>query len=214
MFNLVAIHSDLTLIQLLKHIILHEPEWHLLLTEANYQTFKDHFPKRAHIDVAILDSTEIKHIKDLKTLSSQAKVIVLSDVEDENDALKAFHNGAVGYLNSAEFKSQIPHFIKIVIAGGVLISPIIARHLIGSLSTPFSESSKNNYHLTPKEIEVIHLISMGYSYDKMAGVLNITKNGVRFHVRNIYVKLRVNNRVDAARKWNNSTTPLDPQQEG
>jgi DNA-binding NarL/FixJ family response regulator len=214
MLNIVAIHRDLTLIQLLKKVILHEPDWHFLLHEASFENFHNHFPKRAQIDVAIMDATEMDHIKDLKTLSNQVKIIVLSDIEETNDALKAFHNRVVGYLSKAEFIKQIPYYINIVIGGGVLISPIIARHLIDSLSTPISESNKNNYHLTPKEIEVIHLISMGYSYDKMATILSISKNGVRFHVRNIYSKLNVNNRVEATRKWNNPINPLESQQEG
>jgi len=99
-------------------------------------------------------------------------------------------------------------------SGGILISPIVARHLIDSLYTPIPEGLKNNYLLTPKEIEVIHLLSMGYSYDKMATVMDITKNGVRFHVQNIYAKLKVNNRVDATRKWSNTNNLLDSQQEG
>ena len=214
MLNIVAIHRDLMLTQLLKKVILHEADWHFLMQEANFEHFQDHFPKRSRIDVAIMDATELDHIQDLRSLSNQVKIIVLSDVEVTLEALRAFHNGAVGYLSNAEFIKQIPYYLKIVIAGGVLLSPMIARHLIDSLSTPISESSKNNYHLTPKEIEVIHLISMGYSYDKIASVLNITLNGVRFHVKNIYAKLQVNNRVDAARKWNNPINPLESQQEG
>ncbi len=214
MLNIVAIHRDLMSTQLLKKVILHESDWHFLLHEANFENFHNHFPKRSRIDVAIMDSTELDHIQDLRSLSNQVKIIVLSDIEETLEALRAFHNGAVGYLSSAEFALQIPYYIKTVIAGGVLLSPMIARHLIDSLSTPISKNSKNNYHLTPKEIEVIHLISMGYSYDKIASVLDITLNGVRFHVKNIYAKLQVNNRVDAARKWNNPMNPLDPEQEG
>lgn len=148
-------------------------------------------------------------------LSHQVKCVVVTEHEMQMEALRAFHSGAVGYLNVDDFKKAIPEYINMVIAGGVLISPRIARFLIDSLTVPISESNKNkdNYHLTPKEIEVIHLISMGYSYDKMAKVLNISKNGVRFHVRNIYAKLNVNNRLEAARKWDNLVSALDPQQE-
>lgn len=213
MLNIVAIHSDLSLIRLLKNIILHEPDWFFLRSEADYATFRHDFPKRARIDVAIVDSSEIDHIRDLKMLSHQVKCIVISDDEAETEALRAFHSGAVGYLSVEDFKKQIPEYIKLVIDGGVLISPNVARFLINFLTIPISESSKNHYQLTPKEIEVIHLISMGYSYDEMANVLDITKNGVRFHVRNIYAKLQVNNRVEAARKWNNASKPLESQQE-
>lgn len=219
MLNIVTIHRDQTLVQLLKKVILHEPDWFFLMEGKNFETIHDNFPKRARIDVAIMDATEIGHIKDLQLLSNQVKIIVLANIVDTPDALKSFHYGAVGYISIADFVKEIPHFIKIVIEGGVLISPIVARHLINSLTIPMAEGRrpkalKNTFNLTPKEIEVIHLVSMGYSYDKMASVMGISKNGVRFHVKNIYAKLQVNNRVEAARKWNSPIKPLDPEQEG
>lgn len=153
--------------------------------------------------IAILHFTEIEHIQDLKTLSNQVKTIVLCDIEVQMDAMRAFHSGAVGYLTSNIFQTNVYQYLKTMIAGGVLISSTIARHLIDSLILPISQKRNNCFNLTPKEIEVIHLISMGHSYDKVASILGVTKNGVRFHIKNIYPKLNVNSRVDAVRKWNN-----------
>jgi DNA-binding NarL/FixJ family response regulator len=214
MLNIVVIHPDRVLTNLLKKVTLHESDWNFLIQENSFENFHNSYPKRARIDVAIVDAAEMVHLQDLKALSHQVKIIVLADIEVIIDALKAFHNGALGYLSKAEFITQIPYYIKTVMSGGILISPIVARHLIDSLYTPIPEGLKNNYLLTPKEIEVIHLLSMGYSYDKMATVMGITKNGVRYHVQNILAKLKVNNRVDATRKWNNTNNLLDSQQEG
>jgi len=214
MLNIVTIHHDLMLVQLLEKVTLHESDWHFLMAETSFENFHNRYPKRARIDLAIIDVTEMDHIQDLKALSKQVKIIVLTHIEVNLEALKAFHKGALGYLSKAEFITQIPYYIKTVIGGGVLVSPMIARHLIDSLTIPISESVKNDYLLTPKEIEVIYLLSMGYSYDKMATVMSITKNGVRYHVQNIYAKLKVNNRVDATRKWNNHNNLLEYQQEG
>ena len=203
MLNIVTIHHDLMLVQLLEKVILVEADWYLLMHATNFENFKNQFPKRSRIDVAIIDTAEMVHIQALKALSTEVKIIVLSDIEVTIEALKAFHNRALGYISKAEFITQIPHNIKIVLAGGVLVSPIIARHLIDSLILPISQKRNNCFNLTPKEIEVIHLISMGHSYDKVASILGVTKNGVRFHIKNIYPKLNVNSRVDAVRKWNN-----------
>ena len=214
MLNIVAIHPDQVLTQLLAKVTLPESDWHFLMAETSFEDFHNRYPKRARIDLAIIDVMEMDHIQDLKSLSKQVKIIVLTHIEVNLEALKAFHKGALGYLSKDEFITQIPYYIKTVIGGGVLVSPMIARHLIDSLTIPISESVKNDYLLTPKEIEVIYLLSMGYSYDKMATVMSITKNGVRYHVQNIYAKLKVNNRVDATRKWSNTNNLLDSQQEG
>jgi DNA-binding CsgD family transcriptional regulator len=47
------------------------------------------------------------------------------------------------------------------------------------------------------------LISADNTYDEVATALGITKNGVRFHIKNIYIKLNVKNRLEAVRKWIN-----------
>lgn len=203
MINIVSIYPDASCNQLLENVILHEPEWFLLHKEANYEAFRVRFPKRAHIDVAIINFTEIDHIEDLRALSSEVKVIVICDVEDNLTAMRAFHKGAFGYITCEGFKRQLSYYIKTVIDGGVLISPTSARAIIDSMVIPISEVGKDNFLLKPKEIEVMHLLTLGNSYEDIANILGISKNGVRFHIRKIYTKLNVKNRVDAVRKWNN-----------
>jgi DNA-binding NarL/FixJ family response regulator len=204
MFNIIAIHPDVALIQLLESVILQEPDWQLLLHEANYETFQDHLSKIARIDIAILDSSEIHHIPDLKALSSEVKIIVLCDVANQLDGMRAFHDGAMGYLNKALFKTQISYYIKSIIAGGALISPTIARYILDSLIIPAFSVSKDIFQLTPREVEVMNLFSQGYSQDSIANTLGISKHVVGTRIHNIYTKIKVSNRKDAVRKWNNS----------
>ena len=203
MFNIVVIHPDMTFVQTLKNVILQEPDWFLLRHEANFESFHQNFPKRARIDIAIIHSNEIERIQDLKSLSSQILLIVLSDVEIQADAMRVIHNGAVAYGSTKDFQKNIVHCLKIIIEGGSCISPFIARHIIDFLTIPSHRKKNNRYLLTPKEVEVINLILMDNTYDEVAIALGITKNGVRFHIKNIYTKLNVKNRVEAVRKWNN-----------
>jgi DNA-binding NarL/FixJ family response regulator len=136
MLNIVAIHPDITLAQTLKNVILQEPDWFLLRHEANFESFHQSFPKRARIDIAIIHSNEIERIQDLKSLSSQMLLIVLSDIEIQADAMRVFHNGAVAYGSTKDFQKSILHSLKIIIDGGSYISPFIARHIIDFLTIP------------------------------------------------------------------------------
>ena len=203
MLNIVVIHPDMTLVQTLKKVILQEPDWFLLRHEANFDSFHQSFPKRARIDIAIIHSNEIDRIHDLKSLSNQVKIIVICDMEIQIHAMKAFYTGADGYLISKRFQADINYYLNAIIAGGVLISATIARHLINSLTIPSPEKGDNCFNLRIKEVEVIYLLSLGHSYDKVASILGITKNGVRFHIKKIYIALNVHNRMDAVRKWEN-----------
>lgn len=203
MLNIVVIHPDVTFVKTLKNAILQEPDWFLLRHEANFESFQKGILKRARMDIAIIHSNEIEHIQDLKTLSSQVIIIVLCDIEIQMEAMRVFHNGAVGYGPTMSFQKNIVDNFKMIIAGGSYISPFIARHIINFLTIPSHPQKNNRFRLTSKEVEVIHLISNDSTYDEVATALGITKNGVRFHIKNIYIKLNVNNRIEAVRKWMN-----------
>ena len=203
MLNIVVIHPDTTFVQTLKNVILQEPYWFLLRHEANFESFQNRIPKRARIDIAIVHSNEIGCIQDLKSQSSQIIIIVLCDMEVQADAMRAFYNGAVAYGPTMNFQESIVYYLKIIIAGGSYISPSIARHIIDFLTIPSHPKNNNRSLLTPKEVEVIQLIAMDNTYDEVATALGITKNAVRFHIKNIFTKLNVKNRVEAVRKWNN-----------
>ena len=203
MLNIVVIHPDMTLVETLKKVILQEPDWFLLRHEVNFESFHQNSPKRARIDIAIIHSDEIESIQDFKTLSNRVKIIVICDMETQMHAMKAFYTGADGYLKSNRFQADINYYLNTIIDGGVVISASIARHLINSLTIPSPEKGDNCFNLRKKEVEVIYLLSLGHSYDKVASILGITKNGVRFHIKKIYINLNVHNRLDAVRKWEN-----------
>jgi DNA-binding NarL/FixJ family response regulator len=203
MVNIISIHPDSNFKQTLESVILPEPDWFLLLHETSFETFQDRFPKRARIDVAIIDSTQIDHIQDLKALSNKVKILVLCDVENQSDAMLAFYNGAFGYTLKEEIQKYQGLPVRIIIDGGAVISPVVGRSIIDSLAIPIYDNNNPQFNLTAKEVEVVHLLSLGYSYDKIASLQGISKNGVRFHLKKVYAKLNVKNRVDAVQKWIN-----------
>ena len=54
--------------------------------------------------------------------------------------------------------------------------------------------------ITPREKEVMHLLAKGMTYNKMAGQLCVTSETVKKHLKNIYRKLRVQNKIEALQK--------------
>lgn len=61
-------------------------------------------------------------------------------------------------------------------------------------------STLNQYNLTPKEHEVLQLMSKGYLYKEIAAELNNTVNTIKQHIRHIYEKLHVQNKAEAINK--------------
>lgn len=78
-------------------------------------------------------------------------------------------------------------------------------------NTTRNDMSPRGVRLTPKEVEVLKLISDGYSSKEAAEILVVSKRTVDFHLANIYDKLQVNNRVQALRMATRlGLIPFDP----
>jgi LuxR family maltose regulon positive regulatory protein len=77
-------------------------------------------------------------------------------------------------------------------------SPTYIQKLLNAFPTPLppvKDSSPNR--LTPRETEILQLLSQGFSYAKMTKKLTITDNTLKTHIKRIYSKLDVHNRVQA-----------------
>lgn len=64
-------------------------------------------------------------------------------------------------------------------------------------TTPTAQSAPTATQLTPREVEVLYHLSVGFTYAQIAEQMVITENTLKYHVKNIYGKLGVNNRVQA-----------------
>ena len=81
--------------------------------------------------------------------------------------------------------------IQELLDGGAPMSISIARMVVSS----FQKAA--NSILSDRETEVITLLAQGKSYKSIGETLNISRNTIKFHIKNIYEKLEVNNREDA-----------------
>lgn len=86
--------------------------------------------------------------------------------------------------------------IKTVQNGGALISPRMARMLVEYFKPPQHTSLELLSH---KEAQLLRLFYEGNTYEESASILGLSIDGVKYHVKNIYRKLNVDNKVDALR---------------
>jgi DNA-binding NarL/FixJ family response regulator len=139
----------------------------------------------------------IKHIQQPDVPTQMAIVItVFGDGYHVIEALKA---GASGYLLKDDDFMDINDAITQMVDGGAPISPSIARYLLNELSfaeTP-AQAKENSTLLSPREKEVLLLVSKGYTSKEIAKVLELSYYTVREYVSNIYKKLSVKNKMEA-----------------
>jgi DNA-binding NarL/FixJ family response regulator len=98
--------------------------------------------------------------------------------------------GAQGYLLKGSPREEIFQAVRVVHSGGSLLQPVVATKLLRQVSQDFEP-------LTPRELQVLHLLAQGLPNKEIAAELVIAERTVKFYVSSILSKLRVGNRTEA-----------------
>jgi DNA-binding NarL/FixJ family response regulator len=154
-----------------------------------------------HPDVILMDidmpgMTGIEAVRLIRAVHPNIPIIMLTVFDDNSHVLEAIHAGASGYLLKKHLSTRLFDSIDDVLSGGAPMSPTIARMVIASMQKPIG----NTYQLTPRETEVLTLLSQGNSYKLIASQAGISLDTVRSHIKNIYEKLQVHSQTEAVSK--------------
>jgi two-component system nitrate/nitrite response regulator NarL len=155
----------------------------------------------------------------LKEAAPQARVLMLTVSENENDLAAALQAGADGYLLKTVESDQLCETIVKVLDGESVISPEMMTKLVAvfrsrpsaapaaPVSAPVSapvpleaprEAASGADLLSPREREILLLIARGDSNKLIARELDIAETTVKIHVQHILRKLGLSSRVQAA----------------
>jgi DNA-binding NarL/FixJ family response regulator len=144
-------------------------------------------------DVTLMDlrlgaSSGVDAIKAIRKDDPNARVIVLTMYEGDEDIFRAHQAGATTYLLKDTLSSDLVRVVREVHAGERPVLPEVQARLAERASMPT---------LTSREVEVIQLISQGLRNKEVGAMLGITEGTVQIHVKNIFAKLGVNDRTGA-----------------
>jgi two-component system response regulator NreC len=162
---------------------------------------------RTPADVYILDVSMpvlngIEATRRLKTLDALKKVIILSMHDSIHFVEKALQAGADGYILKQSSSRQLVEAIREVHAGGVYLSPRIARYVVDGLvnrqSLKAVEAPPQGV-LTNKELEILQLIAEGHDKKSIASLRNVSVNTVHVHINHIMKKIGLHSRVELVR---------------
>ena len=131
----------------------------------------------------------------------QARVAVLTDSGDEHDVLAAFAAGATSYLLKAAPAEELLTAIRQTAAGSTVLAQAVAQGLLSALAARARSTragARANTALSARELEVLTMIVDGADNAEIGRVLSISRHTVKQHVTNIFDKLGVRTRVEAA----------------
>ena len=150
------------------------------------------------VDLNVADGDGIDTIKYSKLKNQVMPIIVTSAVTEPSRIIAAIQAGAIGYIHKSDSSIEIEFAIDKVLKGQSPISAEIAYILCQRVKdSGLIKVEKQQDILTDRELEVLTLISKGLSNVEISDILEISKNTVPVHVRNIYKKLQSSNRTEA-----------------
>ena len=154
------------------------------------------FVKRTDPDVVLLDirmpdRDGIAVLGDILAARPKQKVIMLTTSDADNDVYRSLTLGAKGYLLKDRDATEITSALNRVMQGGKFVPESVMELFRKRQMTP---------DLTPRETEVMVHLRDGLTNEAIADKLGVTKDMINLHLKNIFNKLDVNDRVSAVRE--------------
>jgi DNA-binding NarL/FixJ family response regulator len=174
---------------------------HATAEEALLQIVKQP-PDIAIVDIKLPGMSGVELIKELKNALPDLQCIVCSYYDSDDYVFSAIKNGACGYLLKDAMPSDIIESLEELKRGGAPMNRYIARKVLAT----FHEKIIDHHLavLTSRENEVLNLVAEGLLTKEISDQLSLSNYTVKSHLKNIYTKLHVRNKVEAINKLNES----------
>lgn len=136
-------------------------------------------------------------------LSRQGTLVVVATIhDDDSHVFPALQAGACGYVLKSQPRAVVEAQLRRIEQGEPPLSPSIAmrvlQHFRQHEQAPATDGQEGDIRLTEREIDILRLIGKGYKAAEIARLLSITVNTVNTYVRDVYRKLGICSRAEAA----------------
>jgi two-component system NarL family response regulator len=151
--------------------------------------YRQHHPDITLMDLRMAHGNGVEAIQTIRSADPQARIIVLTTFDGDEDIFRALQAGARGYLLKGSDIDELVSAIHAVHSGKSRIPAPVAERLAERMSNPA---------LTERETDVLKLIVGGNSNKEIASALFISEATVKTHINNLLGKLGVTDRTQAA----------------
>jgi DNA-binding NarL/FixJ family response regulator len=154
-------------------------------------------PELVLLDLSMPNLNGHEALRQLRHELPEAKLVILTVSDNEKDLAEAIRNGANGYLLKSLDSDEFLELLEGLERGEAAMTRRTTARLIAGLAQPRGGNSESLIALTPREVELLSLVQEGLSNLAVAQRLSISENTVKYHLKNIFQKLGVQNRTEA-----------------
>lgn len=153
-------------------------------------------PNVVLLDIRLPGESGLDLLDHIRTVD--AKILILTSFDDEEHVLEALQGGAHGFILKSVSDEMLCGAIRTVHQGGRVLSPQITERMVQHLTTDAVTESLDDVHFDEQELRIIRLLVEGNSNDEMAAELYMSVASIKRKLRQIFTKLNVHNRAQAA----------------
>ena len=176
------------------NIINLEPAMEVVAEAANGQdaieAYRTHRPDVVLMDLRMPGIEGVEAVKRIREIDPQARVIVLTTYDADEDIARALQAGAKAYILKDIAADALIACIRDVLTGKTYLAPAAAAKLAERVT---------QVQLTPRELSVLRLLANGNSNKEIAAALAIAERTVKTHLGHLFEKLGVTSRTEAVR---------------
>ena len=171
--------------------------------EKGLEIFNDNDIQLVIMDLGLPNMNGIEATKKIRSQNKDAKIVILTSHNDENEVLSSIKAGANAYCSKEINPQRLVNVVQSVLDGAAWFDPSISHIVLKAATTTQSYEAtpaKTDYNLTTREAQILKLITEGYSNTDIANELLVSINTTKAHVASILQKLEVDDRLQAALK--------------
>ncbi len=157
-------------------------------------------PELALLDLGLPDALGLDTLTTLIASVPTVAVVVVSGSHEKNDMQQALARGAVGYIPKSVSADIMKHALELVLSGGVYVPPEmvdVSTNRMGVAAQSILNKSRDQLYLTPRQNEVLNLLSQGMVNKVIAERLQCAETTVKAHITAIMRELNAKNRTEA-----------------
>jgi DNA-binding NarL/FixJ family response regulator len=153
------------------------------------------------LDIRMPRKSGLDVLRDLSERNELPPTLILTTFDDADVVLDGIRSGARGFMLKDVSYEQLIAAIRAVASGGTVFQPAVTeRLLLAAAHRPEQTDLRPIERLTEREVEVVRLMSGGYSNKEIAHALRTAEGTVKNHVSSILAKLGVRDRTRAVLK--------------
>ncbi len=158
----------------------------------------------ALLDLGLPDGSGVEVVEALRDKQPETQSVVVTIHDDDEHLFPALQAGAFGYLLKEQPRELIAEQLKRMSAGEPPLSPSIARRVIAHFAAQAAVKPARSSSLPPRaalsdrETEVLLRVAKGFTLPEIADQMNLSRHTIADYVKQVYRKLNVNSRAEAA----------------